>query len=38
MPKAPVTTFEGYENPGGGYAGTRNILGIMTTVQCVTGF
>ncbi len=28
-------TFEGYENPGGGTA-TRNLLGITTTVQCVT--
>lgn len=35
MPK--VTTWEGYVNPRGGYAGTRNILGINTTVQCVTG-
>jgi len=37
LPKAPVQTFEGYRNPDGGYAGTRNILGIQTTVQCVTG-
>ena len=37
LPKAPVRTFEGYRNPKGGYAGTRNILGISTTVQCVTG-
>ncbi len=37
LPKAPVDTFEGYRNPNGGYAGTRNILGIHTTVQCVTG-
>lgn len=37
LPKAPRTTFEGYENPNGGYAGIRNILGIMTTVQCVAG-
>lgn len=37
LPKAPVKTFEGYKNPNGGYAGTRNILGISTTVQCVTG-
>lgn len=37
LPKAPVRTFEGYPNPNGGYAGTRNILGIVTTVQCVTG-
>lgn len=32
-----ITTFKGYRNPNGGYAGTRNILGISTTVQCVTG-
>lgn len=37
LPTPPVTTFEGYRNPDGGYAGTRNILGISTTVQCVTG-
>lgn len=37
LPKAPVQTFMGYENPNGGYAGTRNLLGIVTTVQCVTG-
>ena len=37
LPEPPVTTFEGYANPDGGYAGTRNILGISTTVQCVTG-
>jgi galactarate dehydratase len=37
LPDPPVTTFEGYVNPDGGYAGTRNILGISTTVQCVTG-
>lgn len=37
LPVAPVNTFEGYPNPNGGYAGTRNILGIVTTVQCVTG-
>ena len=37
LPKAPVTTWEGYRNPWGGPAGTRNILGISTTVQCVTG-
>ncbi len=29
-------TFEGYRNPDG-TAGTRNILGIMTSVQCVAG-
>ncbi|MDF2821709.1 MAG: garD [Clostridiales bacterium] len=37
LPKAPIRTFEGYKNKKGGYAGTRNILGISTTVQCVTG-
>ena len=36
-PTPPVTTWEGYRNPDGSYAGTRNILGIQTTVQCVTG-
>ncbi len=35
-PLAPLEdyTFEGYRNPDG-TAGTRNILGIATTVQCV---
>ena len=37
LPQAPRTTFEGYVNPRGGPAGTRNILGISTTVQCVAG-
>lgn len=37
LPDPPVLTWEGYRNPKGGYAGTRNILGISTTVQCVTG-
>jgi galactarate dehydratase len=37
LPKAPVTVFDGYEVPGSFFAGTRNILGIMTAVQCVTG-
>lgn len=36
LPTPPVLTFEGYQNKEG-YAGTRNILGISTTVQCVTG-
>lgn len=36
-PKPPITTWEGYRNPNGGYAGTRNILAIQTTVQCATG-
>ena len=37
LPEPPRKTFMGYRNPNGGYAGTRNILGISTTVQCVTG-
>lgn len=37
LPQPPVTTWEGYVNPWGGPGGTRNILGISTTVQCVTG-
>jgi galactarate dehydratase len=37
LPKAPIRTFQGYRNKNGGYAGTRNILAISTTVQCVTG-
>lgn len=37
LPEPPGLTFEGYENPEGGFAGTRNLLGISTTVQCVTG-
>ncbi|MDF2590774.1 MAG: galactarate dehydratase [Clostridia bacterium] len=36
LPVPPVLTWEGYTNPNGGYAGTRNILGINTTVQCAT--
>ncbi len=36
LPQAPRKTFLGYRNPGF-YAGTRNILGIQTTVQCVEG-
>lgn len=34
LPEPPVTTFQGYPNAEG-YAGTRNLLGIITTVQCV---
>ena len=30
------TTFEGYRNPDG-TVGTRNLLGITSTVQCVSG-
>ncbi|MBQ7151645.1 MAG: galactarate dehydratase [Synergistaceae bacterium] len=37
LPEAPRKTFMGYKNPEGFYAGTRNILGIQTTVQCVQG-
>lgn len=37
LPKPKRTTWMGYRNPNGGYAGTRNILGINTTVQCVAG-
>lgn len=36
LPKPPRETFMGFES-GGDYAGTRNILAIHTTVQCVTG-
>lgn len=36
LPDPPVTTFDGYRNQEG-YAGTRNLLGIITTVQCVAG-
>ena len=37
LPEPPVKTWKGYRNPEGGYAGTRNYLGIQTTVQCVEG-
>ena len=37
LPEPPVRTWLGYRNPEGGYGGTRNILGIQTTVQCVQG-
>ena len=43
LPEAPVKTFMGYRSEDAGpcqafnYAGTRNILGIQTTVQCVQG-
>lgn len=37
LPQAPCKTWWGYRNPEGGFAGTRNILGIQTTVQCVQG-
>ncbi|MBV8820140.1 MAG: galactarate dehydratase [Acidobacteriaceae bacterium] len=34
LPPLESVTFEGYRNPDGS-AGTRNILGLTTTVQCV---
>ena len=34
--KPKTTTFEGYRNPDGS-VGTRNFLGITSTVQCVSG-
>ena len=37
LPEAPRKTFMGYKNSEDFYAGTRNILGIQTTVQCVQG-
>ncbi|SFG77544.1 UxaA family hydrolase [Oribacterium sp. WCC10] len=37
LPRPKRTTWMGYRNPSGFYAGTRNILGINTTVQCVAG-
>lgn len=37
LPKSKVTNWLGYKNPNGGYGGTRNILAISTTVQCVSG-
>ena len=37
LPEPPQKTWWGYRNPEGGYAGTRNLLGIQTTVQCVEG-
>lgn len=36
LPPLEGFTFEGYRNADG-TVGTRNILGITTTVQCVTG-
>ncbi len=36
MPALDGYTFEGYRNPDGS-AGTRNLLGINTSVQCVAG-
>lgn len=37
LPEPPVKNWMGYRNPEGGPAGTRNLLGIQTTVQCVEG-
>ena len=38
LPNPPVRTWMGYPNPRGeGPGGTRNILCINTTVQCVIG-
>lgn len=37
LPEPSVKTFEGYPVEGELFAGTRNLLGIMTTVQCVAG-
>lgn len=36
LPEPIIRTWQGYKNKNG-YAATRNILGINTTVQCVTG-
>ena len=36
-PEPPVRTWQGYRSPLGGPAGTRNILCIHTSVQCVIG-
>jgi galactarate dehydratase len=36
LPPLEGFTFEGYRNPDGS-VGTRNLLGITTTVQCVAG-
>ncbi|GHV94399.1 putative galactarate dehydratase (L-threo-forming) [Spirochaetia bacterium] len=37
LPSSPLKTFMGYDIPGAPYAGIRNILAIMPTVQCVSG-
>lgn len=36
LPMPEQMTFSGFRN-GDGYAGTRNLLGIIPTVQCVAG-
>ncbi|MBI9093946.1 MAG: galactarate dehydratase [Sphaerochaeta sp.] len=37
IPDPPLKVFEGYDNGPDSYAGTRNLLAITTTVQCVSG-
>ena len=37
FPEYLPLAFDGYEVSGSRFAGVRNILGIMTTVQCVAG-
>jgi galactarate dehydratase len=37
FPEDLPRVFEGYDVPGNPFAGTRNILGIMSSVQCVAG-
>ena len=37
LPTPPRTTWMGYEKIPSGLPGTRNILGIVTTVQCAAG-
>ena len=37
LPASPLRTFRGYRSTDGQYAGTRNLLAIHTTVQCVAG-
>jgi galactarate dehydratase len=37
LPSPPQRTFWGYDIPGHPFAGIRNILAIMPSVQCVSG-
>ncbi|WP_320128827.1 galactarate dehydratase [uncultured Sphaerochaeta sp.] len=37
LPEPSSLVFDGYDNGPGAYAGTRNLLAITTTVQCVSG-
>lgn len=37
LPKPDRLTWLGYRNKSGEYGGTRNVLAIHTTVQCVSG-